>query len=58
MTFSYDDMRRIIADHLASTTNQARALDTAIMEACKAAFNAGRLAGQDEAQQRMEHKND
>ena len=49
MFFSYDDMRRIIFEHLADTKNQARALDTAIMSACRAAFDAGRQCGREEA---------
>lgn len=47
--WTYDDMRKIIADHLSASTNQSRALDTAIMAACKAAYEAGRKAGRDEA---------
>ena len=41
MSFSYDDMRQIIAQHLAETANQSRALDTAIMAACEAAYLRG-----------------
>ena len=47
--WTYDDMRKIISDHLSASINQSRALDTAIMAACKAAYEAGRKAGRDEA---------
>lgn len=43
--FSYDDMRQIIADHLASDANKARALDTAIMAACRIAYERGLADG-------------
>lgn len=43
--FSYDDMRQIIADHLASDANKARALDTAIMAACRTAYERGLADG-------------
>lgn len=48
MTFTFDDMRRIIAEHLADDANHPRALDTAIMKACEAAFERGRQAGREE----------
>ena len=49
--WSYDDMRKIIAAHLAEDVNKARALDTAIMAACKAAYEAGRKDGRAETVQ-------
>lgn len=39
--FSFDEMRQIIASHMADSANQKRALDTAIMAACKVAYERG-----------------
>ncbi len=48
--WTFDDMRKTIAEHLAEDVNKARALDTAIMAACEAAYEAGRQAGREEAE--------
>ena len=39
--FSYDEMRAIINAHLTDKSNQSRALDTAIMAACRVAYQRG-----------------
>jgi len=53
--FSYDEMRQIIADSLQGNILAPKALDTAIMSACKAAYNRG-LADGMSAQQGDTHE--